>query len=343
MNAARHSASPEIDLYPGTGIPLGRAPELARRAEADGFGGIWSLEAGAEPFLPLLLASEHTDRLRLRTAVAVAFARNPMVVAHVAHELQRYSGGRFELGLGSQVRPHVERRFGETWSHPAARMREFVLAVRAIWACWNNGEPLAFEGEFYRHTLMTPMFDPGPCPTGPPRVLLAAVGPRMISVAAEVADGIVLHPLTSRRFLDEVMVPRVSEAREGRPGPFELSCPVLVISGADEEHHEHARRAVRKQVAFYASTPAYRPVLELHGAGEVADVLRHMSRAGEWDQMANLVDDDLLDVFAVEAPPEGLRVAISERFSGVLDRVGLYAPYDSPEGHWRTVASGEST
>lgn len=339
MSSAESPTGPEIDLYPGSGIRLAEAAGLAASAEADGFGGLWSLEAGAEPFLPLTLAAEHTERLRLRTAVAVAFARNPMVVAHVAHELQRFSGGRLDLGLGSQVRPHIERRFSETWSHPAARMREFVLAVRAIWACWNDATPLAFEGEFYRHTLMTPMFDPGPSATGAPRVLLAAVGPRMISVAADVADGIVVHPLTSRRYLDEVMVPRVAEARDDRQGEFELSCPVLVISGADDEHHDAARRAVRKQVAFYASTPAYRPVLELHGAGEVADELRTLSRDGEWDRMSTLVDDELLDAFAVEAPPQDLREALRDRFGGVLDRVGLCAPYDSPAGHWRSVLS----
>lgn len=258
-----------VDLYAGQGLRLGEAAESARLAESAGFSGLWSLEASAEPFLALAIAAEHTERLQLRTAVAVAFARNPMIVAHVAHELNSFSGGRFQLGLGPQVRAHITRRFGEQWSRPADRMREFVEALHAIWACWNDGATLDFQGEFYTHTLMTPMFQPEPCTAGRPRVMLAAVGPKMLQVAAEVADGMIAHPLSSRRHLEEHTVPALRSARAavGLAWAFEISCPVLVVTGSTEAELQTARDAVRKQIAFYASTSAYRSVLDAYGEG----------------------------------------------------------------------------
>ncbi|MFD0439909.1 TIGR03617 family F420-dependent LLM class oxidoreductase [Streptomyces chartreusis] len=316
-----------IDLYTGTGLRLEDARRVAVDAERAGFEGLWTLEAHTEPFLPLTLAAEHTARLRLGTAVAVALVRNPMVVAHLAHELNRYARGRLHLGLGTQVGAHVVRRFGEPFDHPADRMREYVAALRAIWARWNEGVPLDHRGRFYRHTLMTPAFDPGPSGYGPPRIHLAAVGPRMCEVAAHDADGLIAHPLSSPRILREVVGPRVSSPAAQH---FELSCPVMVVTGADEESTDAARAAVRRQIAFYASTPAYRDVLGHYGLGDLADRLRAMSRAGQWDAMAELIDDDVLAEFSVEAPPEKVAAEIRGRYDGLLDRAMVYRPYPGP-------------
>ena len=350
-DAAIDGQAAVVDLYAGHGLRLDEAVPLALAAESAGFGALWTLEAHTEPFLPLVLAAEHTSRIELGTAVAVALARNPMVVAHLAHELNRYAAGRFSLGLGPQVGAHITRRFGAPFDHPAERMTEFVLALRAIWRCWNQGQPLDFRGRFYRHDLMTPAFDPGPSgvsrsgagpsgagPSGAgpsgnsePRVLLAAVGPRMTAAACAVADGLIAHPLTSRRVAQEQLRPRIAAA--ARPG-FELSCPVLVITGRTDQELDQARDAVRRQIAFYASTPAYRGVLEMYGAGELSDRLRDMSRAGTWDSMTALIPDDLLREFSVEAPAGELAAALHARFDGVLDRILVYAPYPVPADRW---------
>jgi probable F420-dependent oxidoreductase len=329
-----------LDLYPGTGLRLADAAAAATRAEQAGFAGLWTLEAGTEPFLPLALAAEHTATLRLGTAVAVALVRNPMITAHLAHELNRYAGGRLTLGLGTQVGAHVTRRFGEPFDRPAARMREYVAALRAIWACWDDGAKLNFRGQFYQHTLMTPVFNPGPSPSGPPRVHLAAVGPLMCQVAAETADGLIAHPLSSARVLREVLRPRV-----GSPvsPDFEVSCPVMVITGTDDESVAAARTAVRRQLAFYASTPAYRDVLALYGLGDLADRLRLMSREGQWERMGELVDDDLLAEFTVEAPPGEVAAEIRRRYAGVLDRAMIYQPYPVPPGLWAEAGLGPAT
>jgi probable F420-dependent oxidoreductase len=326
-----------LDLYASPGLWLDEAVAVATAAESAGFGGLWTLEAHTEPFLPLALAAEHTSRIELGTAVALALVRNPMVVAHQAHELNRYAGGRFNLGLGPQVGAHITRRFGAPFDHPAARMSEFVEALRAIWRCWNDGEPLDFHGRYYRHDLMTPAFDPGPSGVGEPHVLLAAVGPRMTAAACAVADGLIAHPLTSRRVAQEQLRPRIAGA--ARPG-FELSCPVLVITGRTDADLDEARTAVRRQIAFYASTPAYRSVLELYGSGDLADRLRAMSRAGEWDAMTGLIPDDLLREFSVEAPAGSLAGALHERFDGVLDRIMIYAPYPVPGDLWAEAGLG---
>ena len=320
-----------IDLYTGDGLTLADAADTARHAEAAGFETLWTLEAHTEPFLPLVLAAEHTTRLRLGTAVAVALARNPMVVAQVAHELHRYSGGRLELGLGSQVGAHITRRFSEPFDHPAARMAEFVQALRAIWACWNDGEPLDFQGRFYRHTLMTPAFDPGPSTVGEPRVLLAAVGPRMTEVAREHADGLVAHPLSSPSTLRSMIRPGVAGAVREH---FEIVCPILVVTGSDDAALDAARDVVRRQIAFYASTPAYRAVFEQYGEGDRADRLRAMSRDGQWAEMTELITDELLTEFSVEAPVGSLASAVRARYDGVVDRALLYAPYPVQPELW---------
>lgn len=311
----------------------GDLDDIARHvaeAEAAGLDGVWSTETGHDPFLPLLLAADRSPRLTLGTAVAVAFARNPMTVAAAANDLQSFSQGRFVLGLGSQVRAHIERRFSMPWSEPAARMREFVLALRAIWAAWQEGTRLDFRGQFYRHTLMTPMFAPGRNPYGPPPVLLAAVGPRMTGVAAEVADGLIVHGFTTQRYLREVTWPLIDAglASSGRRRKqFTVSYPGLVATGETDKEMADAIAAVRGQLAFYASTPAYRPVLDLHGWGGLQEELRRLSARAEWAAMSSLIDDAVLRAFAVVAPPEEAGAQIHRRYGRLVDRYTLYAPY----------------
>ncbi|MET0920861.1 MAG: TIGR03617 family F420-dependent LLM class oxidoreductase, partial [Acidimicrobiia bacterium] len=327
----------KLDLHLGG---LATATQSAPAAEAANAAGVWSAETGSDPFLPLAVAATVTDRVELGTAIAVAFARNPMTVATLAHDIQSLSGGRMILGLGSQVRAHIERRYSMEWSKPAARMREFVRALHAIWACWDDGEPLRFEGDFYRHTLMTPAFSPLPFPDGRPRVFLSAVGTLMTSVAGEVADGLLVHPFSTSRYLREVTLPALArglERAEDPTRPFELTAPSFVVTGDTDEEYAAADRAARERIAFYASTPAYRGVLEVHGWGEVQEELNRLSKAGQWKEMGNLIDDDMLDAFAVCAPPDEVGARLSERYGDVCDRVLLGGLPVGPEQLQRTV------
>ena len=295
-------------------------------AEAGGYDGIGLPETRSDVFVSAALAARATSRISVQTGIAVAFARNPMSVAVQANDLQLVAGGRFRLGLGSQVRPHVERRFGMPWSRPADRMEEFVAAVRAVWARWETGDRLHFQGEFYRHTLMTEFFDPGPNPHGNPPVLLAAVGPRMTAVAGRVGDGLLCHSLTSPAYLREVTLPAVREARGGSLDGFTVSLPVLVSLGADPDDRAKADAAVRRQIAFYASTPAYRAVLDHHGWGDLHERLNGLSRRQAWDEMADAIDDDVLDTFAVGGTPDEVAATVVERYGDLLDNVALYTP-----------------
>jgi probable F420-dependent oxidoreductase len=316
---------------------LDGAGAAARQLEELGYDGAFSAETSHDPFLPLVLAAEHTERLELGTGIAVAFARNPMTLANVGYDLQAFSKGRFILGLGSQIKPHIEKRFAMPWSRPAARMRELILAMRAVWACWNEGEKLDFRGEFYRHTLMTPMFHPGPNPYGAPRVFLAAVGERMTEVAGEVADGIQLHGFTTERYLREVTLPALERGweRAGRTrSDFEISGPMFVVTGADAREFERAKQSTKQQIAFYGSTPAYRPVLELHGWGDLQDELNRLSKQGEWVAMADLVSDDILGTFAVVADPEAVPALLKQRYGGMVDRLSFAAPPGSDHERW---------
>ena len=287
------------------GIPPAGMSEIARVAkelEDVGYDGAMSAETNHDPFLPLVVAAEHTERLELGTGIAVAFARNPMTLANTAYDLQAFSKGRFRLGLGSQIKAHIEKRFSMPWSHPAARMREMVLAIRAIWACWNGGEKLDFRGEFYRHTLMTPFFNPGPNPYGDPKILLAAVGELMTEVAGEVADGMILHGFTTERYVREVTLPALERgfAKAGKQrADFEISGPLFVVTGANDQEIEAATAGTKQQIAFYGSTPAYRGVLELHGWGDLQDDLNRLSKQGQWVEMGELITDDILEAFAV--------------------------------------------
>jgi probable F420-dependent oxidoreductase len=312
-------------------------------AEAAGYDAIWSAETSHDPFLPLVLAAEHTDRLQVGTGIAVAFARNPMTLAVTANDLQTMSTGRFLLGLGSQIKPHIEKRYSMAWSHPAPRMRELILAVRAIWASWADGSRLAFRGEYYRHTLMTPMFDPGPNPFGNPPVFLAAVGPLMTEVAGEVADGLLAHAFTTERYLRESTLPALERglAVSGRTrADVQISYPGMVVTGVDEEAFVQSAAATRKQLAFYGSTPAYRPVLELHGWGDLQTELNTLSKRGAWDDMALLIDDEVLDTFAVVGALDTIAAKVRARYGGLVDRFNVYAPSGVGADRWAEILAG---
>jgi probable F420-dependent oxidoreductase len=312
--------------------PLDDVPARVQELEAHGFDGAVTAEMSSDPFFPLLLAAEHSERIELMTSIAVAFARSPMIVANIANDLQAYSKGRFILGLGSQIKPHIVKRFSMPWSHPAARMREFILAMRAIWDCWHEHKKLDFRGEFYSHTLMTPMFTPTNNTYGAPRVVLAAVGPLMTEVAGEVADGMLVHAFTTKRYLEQVTLPAIERgfAKSGRQRKdFQLCYPAFVVTGKDEKEWEEARTAVSRQVAFYGSTPAYRGVLELHGWGELQTELNALSKQGEWVAMGDRISDEMLEEFAVVAEPQGVAQALAERFGGSIDRMLCTIPFAS--------------
>jgi probable F420-dependent oxidoreductase len=288
-----------------------------------------------------VLAAGETERLELATAVAIAFARTPMLLANIGHDLQELSKGRFILGLGSQIRPHVEKRFSMPWSKPAARMRELVLAIRAIWRTWNEGEPLRFKGEFYTHTLMTPFFSPGPNPYGAPRIFLAGVGPQMTAVAGEVGDGFFVHPLHSERSIAEITLPalRAGLAKRGRGlSGYEVSAQILVAAGDGDEEQARARDAVKGQIAFYGSTPAYRPVLECHGFAAIGEELNRLSKRGDWTAMARLVPDALLEAVAVCGRPGEIASEVRRRCAPYATRVSLVSPFAPDPERWAEVA-----
>jgi len=305
----------------------------ARARARDGYDALWVSEAQHEPFLQCLEVARAAPDVQVGTAIAIAFARSPMILANAGYDLARYTGGRFLLGLGPQIRPHIERRYSMPWSRPAARMRELVLALRAIWASWHDGAPLDFRGEFYNHTLMTPNFSPPRHDAGPPPIYLGGVGERMTEVAGEVADGFLIHQLTTERFLREVTLPALDRgaARAGRARP-QLGGLVFVAAGRDDAELDAAVAGVRYRIAFYASTPAYKPVLDLHGWGELQPRFRELTRQGRWDEMGALVPDEVLHEFTVIGRPDEAGRALAAKYAGIADRVTLSMPYEhSPE------------
>jgi probable F420-dependent oxidoreductase len=322
------------------GHPLATTGAQAAAAQARGYDGWFVSETTHDPLLTCVAAGLATDGLEIGTAIAVAFPRSPMHVAYAAHDLQALTGGRFVLGLGTQIRPHVERRFSATWSKPAARMREYVQALRTIWHAWATGERLAFEGEFYRHTLMTPFFTPDDHGHGPPAVWLAAVGPRMTEVTGEVADGLLCHGFSTDRYLEEVTLPRLATgaAAAGRDRrDIAVVQPVFVVTGDTDEQRADAEAMVKGQLAFYGSTPAYRGVLDLHGWGELHEELHRRSRADAWASMPELIDEEVLRTFAVVADPAEVGTAIRERFGHLADRISLATTYAFDEDGWRQL------
>ncbi len=303
--------------------PLDAGP-VARTLEEAGYDGAYTFEGRHDPFMPLLAAAASTSRLQLSTGIAVALARNPMLLANLGYDLQLASGGRFTLGLGSQIRPHIEKRFSAIWSHPAARMREMVLAIRSIWRAWQDRTPLAFRGEFYTHTLMTPFFDPGPNPHGLPPIHLAGVGPAMTEMAGEVGDGFLVHPFNTPSFVSADLLPALARGR-ARPGalqtPPTVSCQLIAALGDTAAERAQSLQMARAQVAFYASTPAYAPVLERHGWSDLQPRLNALSKQGDWQQMSALLSEELLDQVVVQGDADTAGAIIRERCAGWCHRV----------------------
>ena len=325
---------PRMKIDGGIAMQLDKAAGVAQTLERRGYDGGWTGEISHDAFLPLLLAAEHTETLEIGTCIAVAFARNPMTIANVAWDLNAYSQGRFVLGLGSQIRAHIEKRFGMPWGKPVARMREFIAALDAIWSCWNDGTELRFEGEYHRHTLMTPMFVPEAQPYGTPRVFLAAVGEAMTELCGEVADGMHTHAFTTPRYIAEVSLPALQRGIEkaGRTrADVEICCPAFVVTGTTEEEMAAAATAMRRQISFYGSTPAYRGVLDVHGWGDLQLELRTLSMRGEWEAMGDLITDDILETFAVVEPLDRVAAAVRARYEGVVDRIMMGLPNATDE------------
>jgi len=314
--------------------------------ERMGLAGAWSFEAAHDPFIPLALATQSTENIDLGTAIAVAYARTPMMAATSAWDLQRLSGGRFILGLGTQIKPHIEKRYGMPWSKPAARMKEYVGALRAIFQAWESGEPLNFRGEFYTHTLMPPFFRPGALHGPPPALFIAGVGPRMVRTIGEVADGFFVHPFHTPEFLAAETLPALAEgaAAGGRTGDqIEIAALTIVAMGTNDEELADARRKARAQVAFYGSTPAYSGVLEHHGYPDLQSELNVMSKQGQWRQMSERIDDDLLDLLVVSGTPTEVGRTVAER-NTFADRSTMmfYGPAPSDESIAEAVAAATS-
>jgi probable F420-dependent oxidoreductase len=325
-----------IDAYLPS-VPLSQIPAIARAAEDLGFDALWSTETQHDPFLPGALIAEHTRRLHFGTAVAIAFARSPATLAYTAWDLAQASGGRFILGLGTQVKAHIERRFGMPWPDSViGKLREQIAALRSFWRAWQSGERLNFRGEYYKLTLMTPFFNPGPIEHPNIPIYLAGVNTGLARLAGEAGDGFHVHPLHTERYLREVILPAIEAgaAQAGRTRQaVKVNVSAFAITGPDEELF------VRSQLAFYASTPSYRPVMALHGWEEIAERLSGHAARGEWEAMPALIDDEMLRTFAVVAPRAELPGALAERYSGLADRLGLYIPFQPGEwdGFWKDL------
>jgi probable F420-dependent oxidoreductase len=308
-------------------------PDYARKVEALGYDCLWSAETQHDPFLPLAVAATVTSKIKLGTSIAVAFPRSPMILAHTCWDLASASGGRFILGLGSQVKGHNERRFSVKFESPAPKMRETVLALRAIWDCWQNGTKLNFKGRFFRFDLMTPFFNPGPIaqPTIP--IYIAGVNQAMCRVAGEVCDGLHVHPFNSPQYLREHVRPAVEDgrAKAGKTGAgFVYVTASFVVVGDTPQELEQQRQAVKQQIAFYASTRTYEPVLAAHGWQDLVPHLHRKSVEGDWKGMADLITDEMLDTYAVTGTYATIATRLKERYAGLLDRTAFYQPYKQP-------------
>ncbi len=310
-------------------------PDLARAAEAIGFDALWTSETQHDAFLPLALAAEHTTRLELGTSIAVAFSRSPTALAHIAWDLANATRGRFILGLGTQVKAHIERRFGMVWEPPAPKLREMILAIRAVWNSWQGDGTVNFRGKYYKITLMTPFFNPGPIDHPQIPIYIAGVNEHLCQMAGELCQGFHVHPFHTCRYIREVVLPNIQrglqQASRARQD-IQLSSAIFVATDEAE------REAARMQIAFYASTPTYRTVLEVHGWGDVADRLSHLAARKHWDEMPALITDDILNEAAIISPMEEVPARIKLRYAGLLDRVTLYVPFTLQEASkWRAL------
>ena len=311
---------------------LRTVPEYARKLEAVGHDCLWTSETQHDPFLPLAVAAAATSSIKVGTSIAVAFPRSPMITAYTAWDIQKASAGRFILGLGSQVRAHNQRRFSVKFESPGPKLREIVLALRAIWECWQQGTPLRFKGEFYNFDLMTPFFNPGPIEHPKIPVFVAGVNRYMCRMAGEVCDGLHVHPFHTPKYLREYVHPAVEEGlrASGRTRQdFTYATASFVIVGDTERERAQNAEAVRQQIAFYASTRTYEPVLAAHGWEAIGPELHQKSLDGDWKGMARLITDDMLEVIAVSGTYEDVGSKLRERYAGLLDRVALYQPYEA--------------
>lgn len=319
------------------------AGRLFAELEAAGYDGGFTYETNHDPFIPLGLAAMDTTRLRLGTAIAIGFARTPMTLANVGYDLQEISEGRFTLGLGSQIRPHIQRRYSMPWSKPAARMREMVLGIRAVWDAFDGLTDLDFRGEFYTHTLMTPVFNPGPHRFGRAPIHVAGVGPRMIEVAAEVADGLILHPFSTRTSIRSIVVPAIERglARSARlREDLEVVAVCMIATGATGPELDAAIEVVRAQIAFYASTPAYVPVLACHGWEGLHPALNRLSKEGRWADMAALVPDEVLETIAIVGRRDEIPAAVIDRVEGITDVVSIECTRRPDPDHFGDIVAG---
>jgi probable F420-dependent oxidoreductase len=317
---------------------------IAQAAEAIGFGALWAPETQHNSFFPLLIAAEHTRAIQLGTAVSIAFPRSPMVMAQNAWDLQALSGGRFILGLGTQVRAHIERRYGMTWDAPVARLRDYIGALRAIWSAWQTGGKLNYQGEYYQHTLMTPFFNPGPIADPHIPIYIAGVNEGLARLAGEACDGFHVHPFHSVKYINDVLRPQIAAGAEraGRGlADVALVSSVFAITGPNAAAIDATRAMAREQIAFYASTPTYRVVLECHGWQDIGEQLSRLAAMRRWGEMGALISDEMMDVFTVEAPLDRIGAALRQRYAGVLDRVFSYMPYVPGEldDAWRQIAA----
>ncbi len=311
----------------------------AKAAEEMGFDALWTAETSHDPFLPLVLAAEHTSRIKLGTSIAVAFPRSPMVLAQIGWDLQEQSRGRFILGLGTQVKGHNQRRFGVKWEQPGPKLREMIQMIHAVWDCWQNGTQPNFQGKFYNFSLMTPFFNPGPLPYPRPPIYIAGVNEYMCRLAGELCDGFHAHPFHSIKYFDAVVMPNIRQglAKAGRKrSDIAISTTAFVITGEDAEEIEAAKGPVRQQIAFYGSTPPYIGVLEAHGWGDTGRRLTDMSKRGEWAAMANEITDEMLEVYAVTGTYDEIADKVKKKYEGYLDRVAFYFPFGSSDkDRWR--------
>ncbi len=319
---------------------LENAATEAQKLAAAGYDGLYTLEGNTDPFFPLVLAAEHAPGLDIATAIAVAFPRNPLHLAYQSWDLQKFSRGHFILGLGSQVRAHIEKRFGCEFDRPARRMKEQIQAIKAFFDCFQNGAPLNFEGEFYRHTLMTPMFDAGPNEYGVPPILLGGLGPIMTAVAGEVADGLIVHPFNNHEFLSNHALPALQRGieRGGRSrADLTVSVAAICITGNNQQEFEAARSTVRKLLGFYGSTPAYRPPMEAVGMADLQPELNRLSKQGQWQAMGELIDDEFIRVFTISGEPHSMAQQLWDRYGSCADRLSIYAPYHTDPDVWPAI------
>lgn len=308
-------------------------PRTARAVEEIGFDCLWTSETQHEPFMPLALAAEHTSRIELGTAIAVAFPRSPTVLAHTAWDLAKASHGRFILGLGTQVKAHIERRFGMAWESPAPKLREMILAMRALWAAWQGDGKINFRGEFYKLTLMTPFFNPGPIEHPDIPIYIAGVNEHLCRVAGELCQGFHVHPFHTEKYIREIVLPNIErgakQANRTRAN-VQLSSAIFVATNDVE------RETARQQISFYASTPSYRAVLDVHRWGDVGEKLGALAARGKWDEMPALITDELLNEVAIVAPADQVPARIQSRYTGLLDRITFYVPFTPEEApRWR--------